>query len=91
LNITIPEVTVTGQNKSKPYRSAYAFNPQNVTEYIQDAIKNRAYNSVTPIGYDLPKVIKEMLLGRRDDNYLSYEPMREALWAKYLGLPTFKY
>lgn len=91
LNVTTPQVTVTGRDLTKPYFSSYAFNPTTFQQELQNFIKKRAYQSITPVGYDLPKAARELISGRRDYDYLSDAPMREALSAKYFDQARFKY
>ena len=87
----LPEVTATGQDKTKPYFSSYLFNPATFQTELQNFVKNRAYKSITPVGYNLTKAAKEFITGEREDDYVSDTPMREALFAHYLGIPNFTY
>lgn len=50
------------------------------------AVKERAYKTIIPQSYNIPKATKEFISGKeRDLN--AVEPVRNEEWARYLGVP----
>lgn len=53
---------------------------------ISEAVKERAYKTITPHNYDIPRAAKEFISGRERD-LKGIAPVRNEEWAKYLGVP----
>ena len=53
---------------------------------IGNAIKERAYKTITPQSYNISKAAKEFISGK-ERNLNGIEPERNEEWARYLGVP----
>lgn len=53
---------------------------------IGNAVKERAYKTITPQSYNISKAAKEFISGK-ERNLNGIEPVRNEEWARYLGVP----
>lgn len=53
---------------------------------LYNAVKKRAYRTITPQDYNIPKATKEFVSGK-NRNKQDISPARNEEWARYLGVP----
>lgn len=87
----LPNVTVTGHKLPKYGGGKWASGlfPINIPAAIKgfyNSVKERAYRTITPQDYNIPKAAKEFVSGK-NRNKQDISPARNEEWARYLGVP----
>lgn len=70
-------------------KASFGLFPINVPAAIKgfyNAVKKRAYRTITPQDYNIPKATRQFISGKNRDKQ-KISPIRNEEWARYLGVP----
>lgn len=70
-------------------KGAFGLMPIDITSTLRNlyrAAKNRAYRTITPQDYNIPKATRQFISGNNRDKQ-KISPIRNEEWARYLGVP----
>lgn len=75
-----------GYSGGKGFSGLLPINIPGVLRRVYNSVKERAYRTITPQDYNIPKAAKEFVSGK-NRNKQDISPVRNEEWARYLGVP----